>query len=89
MQRLIPRKTKVKLEFMRGITILDILLAAIGVAVAIILFLSNFSHHIIVAFVFAIIWVSLFFKVSEDERFTPLWYIYLDSLHRKRNFQSM
>ena len=69
MQRLIPRKTKVKLEFFRGVTILDLILAVIGVVGLIVLFLSNFNHNLIVALVFAIIWVSLFFKVSEDERF--------------------
>lgn len=69
MQRLIPRKTKVKLEFIKGITVLDIILGVIGIAGVIVLALSSFSNNIVIALVFAIVWVSLFFKVSEEERF--------------------
>lgn len=77
MQRLIPRKTKVKLEFIKGVTLLDIILAVIGVAGVIVLALSNFESHLIVALVFAIVWVSLFFKVSEEERFyTTIVYLF-------------
>ena len=84
MQRLIPRKTKVKLEFIKGITILDIILAVIGVAGVIVLILAN-QIPIFVAFVFAILWVSLFFKVSEDERFyTTLVYLFRFFAQKKK-----
>jgi len=84
MQRLIPRKTKVKLEFMKGITILDLILGVVGVAGVIILILAN-QIPIFVAFVFAILWVSLFFKVSEDERFyTTLVYLFRFFAQKKK-----
>ena len=84
MQRLIPRKTKVKLEFIKGVTILDIILAVIGVAGVIVLILAN-QIPIFVAFVFAILWVSLFFKVSEDERFyTTLVYLFRFFAQKKK-----
>ena len=55
MQRIIPRKTKVKLEFIRGITGLDLILAVFGVAIAVILFASNFPGHFWIAGVFTIL----------------------------------
>ncbi len=74
MVRVIPRKTKVKAEFVRGVTGIDVVLGIIFVAVAIILFLSNFnvggtniSPWIAVAW--CIIAVSMFFKPADDTRF--------------------
>lgn len=69
MQRVIPRKTKVKLEFIRGVTGLDLILAVIGVAVAVILFASNFPGHFWIAAVFTIFYLSIFIKVADEERF--------------------
>ena len=78
MQRIIPRKTKVKLEFMRGITAFDLILAVIVVAVAVVLFSSNFAYHIWIAVVWLILGLSLFIKIADDERF----YITLAHLFR-------
>ncbi len=84
MQRLIPRKTKVKLEFIKGVTVLDLILAVVGVAGVIILILAN-QIPFSIALVFAIVWVSLFFKVSEDERFyTTIVYLFRFFAQKKR-----
>ncbi len=84
MQRLIPRKTKVKLEFLKGITVLDLILAAVGVAGFIVLILAN-QIPFSIALVFAIVWVSLFFKVSEDERFyTTIVYLFRFFAQKKK-----
>lgn len=69
MVRVIPRKTKVKSEFMRGVTGLDIVLGIIFVAVAILLFMSNFTFHIWIGIVWCIIAVSMFLKFADDVRF--------------------
>lgn len=69
MQRIIPRKTKVKLEFVRGVTAFDLILAVIVVAVAVVLFASNFNNHIWIALVWLIVGLSLFIKVADDDRF--------------------
>lgn len=68
MQRIIPRKTKVKLEFIRGVTGLDLILMILGGATAIILFASNFEGHFWIAAVFTIFYVSIFIKIADDER---------------------
>ena len=68
MQRIIPRKTKVKLEFVRGVTGLDLILMVIGGAIAIILFASNFVGHYWIAAVFTIFYIATFIKIADDER---------------------
>ncbi len=68
MQRIIPRKTKVKLEFIRGVTGLDLILAVLGAAIAIVLFASNFPAHFWIAAVYTIFFISIFIKISDEER---------------------
>lgn len=68
MQRIIPRKTKVKLEFIRGVTGIDLILAVIGAAIAIVLFASNFPGHFWIAGVYTIFFLAIFIKISDDER---------------------
>ncbi|MBP3345045.1 MAG: ATP-binding protein [Clostridia bacterium] len=72
MVRIVPRKTKVKLEFIRGFTGLDILIAVILLALTIVLAASNFipfPGNIWVAIAFAIFSISLFFKIADSDRF--------------------
>ncbi len=69
MQRIIPRKTKIKLEFVRGVTGFDLILMVLLAAVAIILFSSNFEHSIWIGLVWTILSISIFLKVADDERF--------------------
>ena len=68
--RIIPRKTKVKMEFFKGITLSDIIFAIIGVAVAIALFTSNFSNNLGVwlGIAWVTIVVSMYFKIADDLR---------------------
>lgn len=69
MVRVIPRKTKVKSEFIRGVTGLDLVLGLIFIAIAIVLFLANFEFHVWIAIAWLIIAVSMFFKLADDDRF--------------------
>ncbi len=78
MQRIIPRKTKVKLEFIRGVTGLDLILAVLGAAIAVVLFASNFPAHFWIAGVWTILFISIFIKISDDERL----YVTLSHLFR-------
>ena len=85
MVRIIPRKTKVKFEFFRGVTGLDILLGAIFLAIAIILFTSNFPMAIWVGIAWVSIAVSLFFKFADDVRFyTTIIYLLKFAAQKKK-----
>lgn len=66
--RYIPRKTKVKMEFVRGITIPDIIIGLCCAGIAIALFTANFANHIFVAIAWLGISVSLYIPVSEGVR---------------------
>ncbi len=68
MVRVIPRRTKVKMEFVRGFTVMDLVLAVIAAAILIILIASDFDGHIWAAIVWAIFGMSLFFKISDSDR---------------------
>ena len=69
MVRIIPRRTKVKLEFMKGVTGLDLLIGVVAAVILILLAASNFEGHIWVAMVWAIFAISLFFKIADSDRF--------------------
>lgn len=85
MVRVIPRKTKVKSEFVRGVTGLDILLGLIFATIAIILFLANFELHIWIGIAWCIIAISMFFKLADDDRFyTTLVYLLRYSVQKKK-----
>ena len=54
-ERFIPKKTKVKMEFFKGVTLADIAVAALGVGGFFALALANFAYH----WYLAIGWVAL------------------------------
>lgn len=86
MQRVIPRKTKVKLELAKNITAYDIIVAVVVVAVAVVLFASNFTAHIWIGLVWAIVGLSMFIKVADDERFYVTVSYLLRFLVQKKKF---
>jgi len=64
--RYIPRKTKVKMEFFKGITLTDILVGAIGVGGAFFFAISNLPYH----WYFALAWIciiAMLFMPVDDE----------------------
>ncbi len=69
MVRVVPRRTKVKLEFVKGFTGIDLLIALVVAGVLIVLAASNFPGHIWIAMAWAILGLSLFFKIADSDRF--------------------
>ncbi|MBQ8845489.1 MAG: ATP-binding protein [Clostridia bacterium] len=84
MIRFIPRKTKVKMEFIRGVTGLDLILGFIFLAIAVLLFASNFAYHIWIAIVWTILAVSMFFKVDEERFYETLVFLMRYSVQKKK-----
>jgi len=66
--RFIPRRTKVKVEFLRGVTIGDIILGLIGLAVVILLIQSNFPYKFFYALGWTSIIVALFVPIADGIR---------------------
>ena len=69
MVRIVPRRTKVKLEFVKGFTGIDLVLAIVVAAILIVLAASNFPGHVWIAMAWAILGLSLFFKIADSDRF--------------------
>lgn len=69
MVRVIPKKAKVKSEFMRGFTGLDLILGLIFIAVAVVLFLANFSFHVWLGVAWLIVAISMYLKPADEDRF--------------------
>ncbi len=86
MVRVIPRKTKVRLEFVRGITGVDLIIAIVAAVVFGLLVGANFfSGSYWLGIVWAIFAVSLFFKISDNERmYVTISYLVRFSMQKKK-----
>lgn len=84
MVRVIPRRTKVRLEFVRGVTGIDLIIALVAAAVFGVLIGSNFPGAIWVALVWGIFAISLFFKIADGERmYVTISYLARFSMQKK------
>lgn len=64
--RFIPRKTKVKMELYRNVTVVDVIIAVLCIAGVIMLFTANFPYHTYVGFSAIAFSCMLFMPVAED-----------------------
>ena len=77
--RVIPRRTKVKMEIIKNVTLSDVIFGVIGIAGALGLFLSNFANGLNywIGIAWVAIIVSLFFKISDNMRlYQTLGYLF-------------
>ncbi len=86
MVRIIPRKTKVRFEFFRGVTLIDLILGLIFGAIAVIMFMSSFEYATWLALAWLIIAVSMFFKPADDVRFYVTLIYLLKFMVEKKKF---
>ncbi len=63
--KFIPRKSKVKTEVYRGVSILDVILMIIGVISTILIFISNLPYKWYIGLSFASFWCMLFVPVAD------------------------
>lgn len=83
--RIIPRKIKVKTEFFKNITLGDIICAFIGIAVAIALFMANFTYHIWVGMAWLVIAIAMFFPIADGVRmYYTLGYLFRFLAQKKK-----
>lgn len=86
MVRVIPRRTKVKLEFIKGVTGLDLIVAIVEAAILGVLFAaSQIPGNIWIALAWGVVAISMFFKVSDSDRFyVTLSYLARFSMQKKK-----
>jgi conjugal transfer ATP-binding protein TraC len=68
MERVIPKKTHVKIEFFKNVTIGDFIYAAIVLGIGLAFFISNFDYHTYVSLAWLAVGVSMFFPVEDGIR---------------------
>lgn len=64
--RIIPKKTKVRLEFFKGIGIMDMVVALIGGGIALSVFLSEIPGHFWIGIALGLITIALVFPIEDD-----------------------
>lgn len=68
MQRFIPRKTKVKMQFLKNITLSDMILALIAIIGFILFLQSNLPYKIYIAIAWLAVFVSLWMPIADGIR---------------------
>lgn len=82
--RLIPRNTKVKLQFYKGITLPDIFLGLAGLALVAITLSSNFSFKYLLAVEIICVFAPLFLSVGNERIYMSVVYMFGHLFGRKR-----
>lgn len=82
--RLIPRNTKVKLQFYKGITLPDIFLALTGLALVAITLASNFSFKYLLALGIVCVFAPLFVSIGNERIYMSVVYMFRHLFGRKR-----
>ncbi|MCR5118462.1 MAG: ATP-binding protein [Lachnospiraceae bacterium] len=84
--RVIPKRTKVRLELFKGVEVIDVLVGSAGLALAVSVFLSNLPGHFLLSMIIAILTVGMVIPLGDDKGYLFLFYL-LKYLGRKRVFK--
>ena len=84
--RIIPKKTKVRLEFFKGIGIIDMVVALVGAALAIAVLLSDLPAHTVIAIIIAVIVFGLVIPIEDDRGYIMVYHAIL-FLARHRSYE--
>lgn len=83
--RIIPKKTKIKLEFLKNFTLSDLIFVLIAAVGAIALFTANFTYNIYIGIAWVSFAIALFIQVDEGIRiYTFLGLVFRFFAYRKR-----
>ena len=85
MMRIIPKNTKVRLQFYKNVTITDVVLAVIGLGFLALAVSSNLPNKWIVAMVILIIFAPLFIPIGDVKLYNAIGYG-LKFVFAKKNF---
>lgn len=71
--RVIPKKTKVEMEFFRGIGVVDVLVLMVGGLLAASLLLSDLPYHMIASMVIAIITIMIVIPIDDEKGYMGIY----------------
>lgn len=82
--RLIPRNTKVKTSFYKGVTVPDIILGMVALALVALAVSSNLTYKYLIALGIACVFIPLFVPIGEDRIYKCAFNMFKHIFSRKR-----
>lgn len=82
--RIIPKNTKVKLTFYKGITVADIVIGFLGAALICLSLTSNFDFRFLIAGAIIVCMIPLYITLNGDRLYMVVGYFFKHILSRKR-----
>ena len=82
--RLIPRNTKVRTSFYKGITIADVILGLVGLGLVALAVASNLPYRLFIALGIACLFIPLFIPVGEERIYKCALYLARHIFSRKK-----
>ncbi len=83
--RIIPKKTKVAMEFFKGIELLDVVVGLIGGCLVVSILMSNLPYRVWIALITAVIFAALIIPMDGEKAYTMLFHS-LKYLARVKHF---
>ena len=86
--RIIPKKTKVKVEFYRNFTLTDIIIALIGFGIEVLLLFTNFGalQYVLMAIVLGL-FICLYLPVASEKLYMQIgnliWFVFSRKTYKK------
>ncbi|MDO4265436.1 MAG: ATP-binding protein [Eubacteriales bacterium] len=73
--RIIPKRTKVRMELFKGIELMDVLVGSLGAGVAVSLLVSNLPGHLYLMVLVLLITVALIVPIDDDKGYQLLFHV--------------
>lgn len=73
--RIIPKRTKVRMELFKGIELIDVLVASVGAGLAVSVLVSNLPGKYVILSVLLLFTVGLVFPLDDDKGYLLLFYV--------------
>ena len=65
--RIIPKETKVRIEFFKGIELLDVIVASIGISLAASVFVSNLPYKLWIIMGILVLFAALIIPLDDEK----------------------
>ena len=86
--RIIPKKTKVSMEFFKGVEIPDVLVGILGVAIVISVVFSNLPNRMVIACGVAVLFGASVIPIDDEKGYMMLYNL-LKYFARSRNYEEV
>ncbi len=73
--RIIPKRTKVRMELFKGIELMDVLVGSMGMGLAVSILVSNLPGRLMLMMAVILITVALIFPLDDDKGYQLLFYV--------------